>query len=272
MKNKWVGALIAFNIVLLVVIFCFHAQINFLKSDKMYFRGYAHRSLRPSTVIPVVSQYVPLFSPNLEVFREKNKKLPPPGAGQRRIVFLGDSITEGWPLVDVFEKNSIQVINRGIGGEQTGEMLTRFNQDVVDLHPAVVHILGGSNEAYHLDMSSHAVCENLRLLSEFARLKGIRVFLGTIPTAGDNLDDSRRAPLESRNNYRNDINKWIQNFCNGRTCTLVDYSTALSDANGNMVDPYFKDFIHPSEKGYAVMTEILKKSLLKESANYRSSK
>src|SRR4029077_16385041 len=77
-------------------------------------------------------------------YRDANRRLPPPGAARPRVVFLGDSITESWSLADL-GLDQLEVLNRGIGGQTTPQMLVRFRQDVVALKPAVVHILAGTN-------------------------------------------------------------------------------------------------------------------------------
>ena len=84
--------------------------------------------------------------PNLKRYEDENQNLGPPKKNENRVVFLGDSITEGWSSLNpsYFEEKSY--INRGIGGQTTPQMLIRFKQDVVDLKPSVVVILAGTND------------------------------------------------------------------------------------------------------------------------------
>jgi lysophospholipase L1-like esterase len=194
--------------------------------------------------------------PQLRFYNAANAALPP--AGPRRIVFIGDSITNRWDLGKSFPE--IEPINRGIGWQTTSEMLVRMRSDVINLQPVAVVILGGSND-FHVEcgpMSLVSTQNNIQSMVELARQHGIVVLVGTIPPV--NLDCTNRSSqegfvLESAQKY----NEWLRTFCTAEQCTVVDYERALRTAGGPCM--YLSDASHPNEKGYEVMTQAVRRAL-----------
>src|SRR3954471_13818231 len=113
-------------------------------------------------------------------YRDANAKLAPPAAGENRVVFFGDSITDMWRLEEYFPGKPY--INRGIGGQTTPQMLVRFRQDVIELSPKVVVILAGTNDIAGNTgpMRSEDIEANLASMAELARLHNIRLVLASI--------------------------------------------------------------------------------------------
>ncbi|HEV8592576.1 MAG TPA: GDSL-type esterase/lipase family protein, partial [Pyrinomonadaceae bacterium] len=123
--------------------------------------------------------------PNLTRYADANAKLTPPAKDEDRVVFMGDSITDSWKLVEFFPGKPY--VNRGISGQTTPQMLIRFRPDVIDLKPKVVVILAGTNDlAGNTGPTTvKAIEDNLLSMAELARLNGIRVVLASILPVSD---------------------------------------------------------------------------------------
>lgn len=185
-------------------------------------------------------------------YRDANAQLPPKGE-QPRIVFLGDSITEGWvnKMPGFFTPGRI---GRGISGQTTPQMLVRFRQDVIALHPDVVQIMAGTNDvAGNTGVTSDAASEdNIRSMVELAHANGIRVILASIPPADDfpwrrGLDPGPRIVR---------LNQWLKDHAAETGSVYADYWTALSDGGLGLEAEYTYDGVHPDEDGYAVMAKL----------------
>src|ERR1700755_264213 len=120
--------------------------------------------------------------PALGRYRQANAQLSPPEAGENRVVFMGNSITEGWAPLFADEFPGKPYIGRGISGQTTPQMVLRFRQDVIALQPKVVVILGGTNDiAGNTGPSTLEMIEdNLMSMTEIARANGIRVVLSSV--------------------------------------------------------------------------------------------
>lgn len=194
--------------------------------------------------------------PLLARFARDNATYPPPKPGERRVVFLGDSITDFWgrPVGDFFPGHGY--INRGISGQTTPQMLVRFRADVIALKPAVVVILAGTNDiAGNTGASSLGMIEdNLSSMTELARAHDIRVVLATLLPVNDTVvaDQSVRRPPSSIQA----LNAWIRRYCASEHLVLLDYAPAMSDSHGVLKPDLSDDGLHPNAKGYAVMEPI----------------
>ena len=122
---------------------------------------------------------------NFERYRAANAALPAPTPGEARVVFMGNSITDGWARFFPTQFAGKPYIGRGIGGQTTPQMLVRFRADVVALHPRVVVILAGTNDiAFNTGpMTPDETKANIRAMTELAQANGIRVILASIPPA-----------------------------------------------------------------------------------------
>jgi lysophospholipase L1-like esterase len=195
---------------------------------------------------------------NLNRYRADNEALAAPAAGQKRVVFMGDSITDGWGRsqgTGAFFPGRLY-INRGISGQTTPQMLIRFEPDVVHLHPAVVVILAGTNDiAGNTGPSSPEMIEdNLAAMTAIAQSNGIAVVLASITPVGRypwKPDVEAVAPIKS-------VNTWMRNFCAHNGCTYLD---AMADAQGAMAPGLSKDGVHPLETGYAIMAPLAEKAI-----------
>jgi lysophospholipase L1-like esterase len=175
---------------------------------------------------------------------------------EERVVFYGDSITDAWGRGpgrgDFFP--SKPYVNRGISGQTTPQMLVRFRQDVIDLHPAAVVILAGTNDIAGNTgpMTPEMTEDNFRSMVELAKANGIRVILASITPAADYPWRPGLGPVAKINA----LNVWLQGYCAGHSLIYLDYYSAMADANGGMKPGISFDGVHPNAKGYAIMTPL----------------
>jgi lysophospholipase L1-like esterase len=167
--------------------------------------------------------------PNLAKYRQANQSLPAPGPGETRVVFMGDSITEGWALSEFFSGKPY--VNRGISGQTTPQMLVRFRQDVVGLKPRVVVLLAGINDiAENTGKTTlEAIEGNLASMCEIARANGIRVVLCSVLPA---KKFAWRPEIVDPATKVRALNAWIQQYAEGHSLVYVDYYSSLVDEAG----------------------------------------
>jgi lysophospholipase L1-like esterase len=167
-----------------------------------------------------------------------------------RVVFMGDSITDNWINLDksMFTGG---LIDRGISGQTTPQMLVRFRDDVLALHPQAVHIMAGTNDiAGNTGASTMArVQGNIMSMAELARAHGIKVILASIPPAGAFpwAKDKRPVPQIAA------MNVWLREYARANGFTHVDYHAAMATPAGAMKPGLASDGVHPTAAGYAVM-------------------
>lgn len=189
-------------------------------------------------------------------YRAENAALPP--AGPKRIVFFGDSITEFW-LQKYPAFFTADRIDRGISGQTTAQMIGRFRADVIDLKPAVVHIMVGTNDiAGNTGPTSLAAIEdNIRSMTELARAHGIRVVLASVPPAAK---FGWRPGIDPVADIRG-LNDWLAQYARQEHLTYVDYYSALEDGGHGFRAEWTVDGVHPNTAGYAVMSKIVDRAL-----------
>lgn len=199
--------------------------------------------------------------PNLERYKNDNAKLGLPAAGEKRVVFMGNSITEGWINTDgaFFKEN--KYINRGIGGQTTPQMLVRFRADVVNLKPKVVVILAGTNDiAGNTGPSTLEMIENnLSSMVDLAKANGIKVLLCSVLPAYDYPWKPGLQPAEKIEA----LNAWMKEYAARSGNTYVDYWTALADERKGMKPENAKDGVHPTLVGYKIMEPIVQQAIKK---------
>ncbi len=197
--------------------------------------------------------------PNLGYYREANDKLPPPSPGENRVVFMGNSITEGWIYTcpEFFEGKPY--IDRGISGQTTPQMLIRFRQDVIDLKPAVVVLLCGINDiAQNTGPSTLEMIEgNITSMTELAKANGIKVVMCSVLPA---YDFPWRQGLEPAEKVVN-LNKWIKAYAAENGFIYLDYFSSMADEKKAMKAEYSEDGVHPNKAGFKVMEGLLDKVL-----------
>lgn len=194
----------------------------------------------------------------LEQYRDENRRLPPPGAARPRVIFLGDSLTQSWDLAGL-GLDQVELLNRGISGQTSPQMLVRFRQDVVDLRPAVVHILAGTNDlAGNTGPTTlEAIEDNVSSMAEIAAANHIRVVLGSVLPA---LDYPWRRGLQPAPRIVA-LNGWMRAYARRRKLVYADYYSALVDSQGGFKSALADDGVHPNRAGYAAMEPIARESL-----------
>jgi lysophospholipase L1-like esterase len=196
---------------------------------------------------------------NLGRFHNDNKKIGLPLAGEVRVVFMGNSITEGWSRLDSGFFAGRPYINRGISGQTTPQMLIRFKPDVINLKPAVVLILAGINDiAGNTGPSTLEMIEdNLSSMVEVAQAHGIRVVLSSVLPA---YDFPWRPGLEPAEKVVK-LNIWIKTFAETHNCVYLDYFTPMSDEKHGLKTEYSQDGVHPNLAGYKVMEPLAEEAI-----------
>lgn len=198
---------------------------------------------------------------NLKRYQEENAKLAAPAANENRVVFMGNSITEGWKRTHPEFFSEHPYICRGIGGQTTPQMLIRFHQDVVALKPKVVVMLCGINDiAGNTGPSTLEMIEdNIAAMAEIARANKIRVVLSSVLPA---FDFPWRKGLEPANKVI-ELNKWIKAYAEEHKLTYVDYFSAMKDERNGLPERLAKDGIHPNKEGYAIMEPLVEQAIAK---------
>jgi lysophospholipase L1-like esterase len=198
--------------------------------------------------------------PNLNRFRNDNAKIGLPVPGERRVVFMGNSITEGWKMLDTSFFTGRPYINRGISGQTTPQMLIRFRQDVINLKPAAVVILAGINDiAGNTGPSTLEMIEdNLASMAELANANGIKVIMCSVLPA---FDFPWRRGMEPAEKVVS-LNKWIKEFTARRGFLYVDYFTPMADERNGLKKALTFDGVHPNPAGYKVMEPLVEKAIL----------
>jgi lysophospholipase L1-like esterase len=194
---------------------------------------------------------------NLSRYADANLREGPPQPSRPRVVFLGDSITDGWRLNEYFPDANF--VNRGISGQVTGEMLGRMKADVIDLQPKAVVILAGTNDiARGVDVTT--IQNNLAMIAELAKARRIKVIMASILP----VHDYKKAqnPRYDRTPGRPPqtilaLNDWIRAYCKSEHHTYLDYFSAMVDANGFLQEDLADDGLHPNAAGYRVMSPLV---------------
>ncbi len=198
--------------------------------------------------------------PNLAKYREANTALSSAAAPEKRIVFMGDSITEGWATLDPqFFTVHPNYVDRGISGQTTPQMLVRFRQDVIALRPAVVLILAGSNDlAGNTGPTTvDAIEDNLQSMAELARANGIRVVLSSVLPV---FDYAWRPGLQPVPKIAA-LNSWMKDYCAKEGCIYLDYFSAMADERKGLPPALSRDGVHPNKAGFAIMEPLAENAI-----------
>lgn len=189
---------------------------------------------------------------------EALKRLPP---DPLRVVFMGDSITDNWRLADWFPGKPY--VNRGIGGQTTPQMLVRMYPDVIDLKPAAVVILAGTNDiARNTGPSTLAqIGDNFQAMTDLAQAHGIKVILCSVTPISDygrSPQSSQRPPADILR-----LNAWLKDFATKTHAVYADYYSALVDERGMLRIGFSVDGLHPNVDGYRLLAPVAEAAIRK---------
>lgn len=198
---------------------------------------------------------------NLRRYAEANARLAPPAPGQPRVVFLGDSITDGWRLNEYFPERDF--VNRGISGQITGEMLGRMKADVLDLNPAAMVVLAGTNDLAR-GVPLTTIQNNLTMIADLAEAHRVKpIFASLLPVSDYHKDKNpqyeqspRRPPAAIRS-----LNVWLADFCRKRNFIYLDYFSKMVDEAGFLRADLADDGLHPNSAGYRVMAPLVAEAI-----------
>ena len=198
---------------------------------------------------------------NLASYSEDKAKRGQAPPGAERVVFLGDSITDGWQLNQYFPGKDF--VNRGISGQITSQMLARMKADVIGLQPKAVLLLGGTNDLAR-GVGVPAIKNNIEMLARLADAHGIRPILASILPVSDHHQDKdprfKRTPAR-RPNLITEINIWMSGFCQRKGYRYLDYTVAMADGQGQLKAALADDGLHPNTEGYKVMAPLAQRAI-----------
>jgi lysophospholipase L1-like esterase len=189
-------------------------------------------------------------------YREANRVVMASTDARPRIVLMGDSITFHWTAEHLPASSHLNVVNRGIPGQNTTQMLLRFEDDVIALKPAAVVILGGTNDlrAYVGDPAAagpdmvERIARNVTAMVDIAQGRGVKAILCAVPPVGTDRTKLARDPATIVK-----VNAWLQSFAQSRDLPFVDYHAVLADATQDMPARLSVDGLHPNADGYRLM-------------------
>lgn len=196
---------------------------------------------------------------NLNKYKIENDNLGLPALNESRIVFMGNSITEGWGTIRPDFFNGKPYINRGISGQTTPQMLLRFRADVIDLKPTAVVILAGTNDIAGNTgpMTYKMIMDNIISMCELAKANDIKVIISSILPAFDypwkpGLEPHRKIP---------ELNTMLKNYADDQGIVYLDYFSSMVDDKNGLKKEYGNDGVHPNAKGYKIMEVLVQKAI-----------
>lgn len=197
--------------------------------------------------------------PNLNRYALENQSIAILPTNKDRIVFIGDSIIEGWLRIDPNFFSSMNYINRGIGGQTTPQMLLRFRPDVINLKPKAVIILGGINDiAGNTGPSTlEMILNNITSMVELAKTNAIKVILCSVLPANNFYWNPGTKPAGKVIA----LNEMIKNYSNANNIIYVDFYNSMKNSEDGLRKELGSDGVHPNAEGYKVMKSILEKQL-----------
>ena len=200
-------------------------------------------------------------------YRDANAKLAPPAAGEKRVVFFGDSITDIWHLDEYFPGKPY--VNRGIGGQTTPQMLVRFRQDVIDLQPKVVVILAGTNDIAGNTgpIRNEDIEANLASMAELARVHKVHVVFSSVLPVHNYTEKSKDFFAQRPMPRILALNEWLKKYCAENHIVYLDYFSALVDDKGLMKADLADDGLHPNATGYKIMAPLAEAAIEKTLVN-----
>ncbi len=197
--------------------------------------------------------------PNLSKYSKENADLAMPSADEDRVVFMGNSITEGWKSKRPKYFSNVNYINRGISGQTTPQMLVRFRADVVNLKPKVVVILAGTNDiAGNTGKSTiEMIANNIKSMAEIAQANGIKVVICSVHPVFDYPWKKGLNPAEKIVA----LNTILKTYALNNGAIYLNYFSAMVNAEKGLKKELTYDGVHPNEAGYAVMETLAEKAI-----------
>ncbi|WP_396168237.1 SGNH/GDSL hydrolase family protein [Flavobacterium sp.] len=196
---------------------------------------------------------------NLKKYQNENAALNPVELGQKRTVFMGDSITEFWSVLHPEFFTNKPYVNRGISGQTTPQMLVRFRADVITLKPSLVVIMAGVNDiAGNTGPSTlKMMADNIFSMAELAKANQIKVILCSVLPAYDFSWNKGSFPAQKIAI----LNAMIKNYADANKILYLDYYSAMVDERNGMKAQYSEDGVHPNKAGYEVMAPLAEKAI-----------
>jgi len=186
-------------------------------------------------------------------------------AAKNRVVFFGDSITDTWKLENYFPGKPY--VNRGVSGQTTPQMLVRFRQDVIDLHPKTVVILAGTNDIAGNTgpMRTEDIEANLASMAELAKAHGIAVALASVLPVHNYTPKSQDFFAQRPMARILEANRWLKDYCAKNGIVYLDYFSALVDEKGLLKKDLAEDGLHPNDTGFKIMAPLAEAAIAKAS-------
>lgn len=194
--------------------------------------------------------------PQLDYYRAANAALPAATAGQDRVVFFGASVAEFWGKRGGQFFPGKPYINRGIGGQTSAQMVVRFRQDVINLHPVAVVFLESTNDISQ-EMEPEMSEDNWQSIAELAKANGIRMILTSITPSSHFPWNPGLHPAETIRTR----NAWLKEYAASHLLTYVDFDPVLANAEGGMKAELTVDGVHPNKEGYVAMAPLVQAAI-----------
>jgi lysophospholipase L1-like esterase len=194
-------------------------------------------------------------------YHDDDAKLGAPAPGEPRVIFFGDSITDIWKLDESFPGK--HYINRGIGGQTTPQMLVRFRPDVIELKPAVLVVLAGTNDIAGNtgDETLEQIEGDYATMAELAKAHGIRLIFSSLLPINNYNPRALWFFLQRSPEKILTLNAWLKNYCADNNLTYLDYFSAMVDARGMLKAELTQDGLHPNAAGFAIMAPLAEKAI-----------
>ena len=180
-----------------------------------------------------------------------------------RVVFFGDSITDGWKLDKYFGDKPY--VNRGISGQTTPQMLVRFRQDVIDLKPKLLVILAGTNDIAGNTgpMKTEDIEANLASMAELAKVNKIKVVFSSVLPVNNYTEKSKDFYAQRPTDRILELNRWLKGYCSKNGHVYLDYFSAMVDDKGMLKRELAEDGLHPNDAGYKIMVPLAEAAIAK---------
>lgn len=194
--------------------------------------------------------------PQLEHYRAANAALAPVPVGEQRVIIYGASVAEYWGTRGGPFFPGKPYLNRGIGGQNSGQLLVRFQQDVIHLHPAAVVFLESTNDISQ-KIEPQVSEDNWESIAELAKANGIKMILTSITPSSHFPWSPAMHPAETIQQR----NVWLKDYADSHSLVYVDFYPVLADAEGGMKPDLTVDGVHPNKEGYALMAPLVEAAI-----------